>query len=406
MIFTFCPKKVNILSSAWIAGLSRRQRVIDYGKLRISINLDHIVHNYNFMRSLHQGLIPVVKCEAYGHGLIPVSQALIKAGCATLAVGTIDEAVKLREQGQFQGAILSMLGAYDNTEAEAAWAYDIMPFVCQISQLEMLQRAGLNREGRLSICLKTDTGMSRLGFRETDLPGLERALGRCNRLEPAMLCSHLASADDPEAAPLVMRQAERFNSMLRTMRLAGYQPKACLANSAAMLAYPQLRLDHQRIGIALYGINPFAGTDLEKPGKALKPAMEVRAPILQIQRLAKGARVSYGGTFTCPADMPVGIVAAGYANAYSRSLSNQACMLVRGRRVPVIGRVCMQLTAVDLSGAPEASVQDLAVLLGKQDEERITPQEMAAWWKTIPYELFCLLGLNPRSYIQNNYETV
>lgn len=371
---------------------------ISYGKLNVAINLDHIIHNYRLLGEHGRGLIPVIKSDAYGHGLVPVAKALAGQGVDRLAVGTIEEAVTLREQGQFRGVIMALLGANDCQEAEEAWRHRIMPMVFCLWQLDLLQQAGLAYSSRLPVAIKIETGMSRLGFSLAETDHLAGRLPGLDRLELAALASHLASADDPSARDQVMDQAERFRQVAAKFRAAGFNPALCLANSAAILAYPDLLLDWQRPGIALYGANPFHGTRLEHLGAGLKPAMTVRAPLLQIQSLPKGARISYNGTFTCPADMTVGIVAAGYADAYSRALSNKASMLLRGHRAPVLGRVCMQLTALDLTGVPEARPGDMACLLGQDGDLVITPEQMAAWWGTIPYEVFCLLGLNRRAY--------
>jgi alanine racemase len=171
-----------------------------------------------------------------------------------------------------------------------------------------------------------------------------------------------------------------------------------LVNSAGILAYPELHFDGQRPGISLYGSNPFWGTRWEAKGQSLLPAMEVMAPILSVHDLAKGQTISYGRTFTAPRDMQVAIVACGYADNYSRSLSNKGWMLVHGKRAPVIGRVCMQLTAIDITHIPQTRPGDQAYVLGGQGKERILPEELARWWGTITYEVFCLLGQNPREY--------
>jgi alanine racemase len=174
--------------------------------------------------------------------------------------------------------------------------------------------------------------------------------------------------------------------------------RGSLANSGAIFGHPALHHDVQRPGIALYGGNPFFGTAWAEKGAGLAPCMDATTRLVQVRAIHAGQTVSYGRTFRAARDMRVGIVAVGYADNYSRGLSNTGSMLVHGRRVPILGRVCMQLTAVDLSAVPEAVAGDEVYVLGGQGPERISADELAAWWGTITYEVFCLLGQNSRTY--------
>jgi alanine racemase len=175
--------------------------------------------------------------------------------------------------------------------------------------------------------------------------------------------------------------------------------EATLANSAAIVAYPELRLDMQRPGIALYGADPFWGTAAQGRGPALEPAMEVLTRVYQVHDLRQGETISYGRTFTAGRDMRVAIIGAGYADAWSRGLSNRGLVLLHGLRAPVVGRVCMQMTAVDVTDVPQARAGDRVWLLGGPGENSIRSEELAQWWGTISYEVLCLLGLNRREYI-------
>ncbi len=369
---------------------------IDYNLLRVEIDVEALVHNYKLLHRMGGNAMPVVKSDAYGHGLRRTSLALEQAGARTLAVGTVAEAVTLRGHG-FTGEILALLGPRDAADDAALFDSRITPCISSFEQLHRL--APLARERSLPIVLKFDTGMARLGFDIEHTPALVDFLRQESGLDLSMVASHLATADEPEQADFARLQGARFRDICQA--LAPLDPfDACLANSAGLLAFPELRLDAQRPGIALYGANPFFGTGWEDRGLGLRQAMQVSAPVLQVRELEAGQTVSYGRTFSAPHAMRIAIVAAGYADGYSRNLSSRrggpACMLVHGERAPVVGRVCMQMTAIDVSSVPEVRPGERVWLLGGGGGNAIRCEELAAWWGTIPYEVFCILGLNPR----------
>jgi alanine racemase len=371
---------------------------IAHNKLRIRVHLGHIADNYLLLRQAGgPGAIPVIKSDAYGHGLGAVARTLTQAGANTMAVGTVDEAVWLW-QLPFAERVISLLGPQDQNEARAVWEHGLLPVVYRLDQLELLAEAAGNSTTPLGVALKFDTGMCRLGFTESEVEDLLHFLAKAGMLSVEMAMSHLASADDPEEREFNLEQARRFTAILSRLREAGHQPEASLVNSAGILAYPDLCLDAPRPGIALYGANPFHATSLEHLGRGLAPAMEAWAPVLQLRNLKQGDTVGYGRTFTASREMRIAVVAVGYADAYSRGLSGQGSMLLHGERAPILGRVCMQLTAVDVTEIPETKPGDPAYLLGGEGEHAIRPEELAAWWGTIPYEVFCLLGLNQKEY--------
>ncbi len=381
---------------------------IAYNKIGVTIDLAALRHNWQLLSKRGKNSIAVVKSDAYGHGLVEVSRALAEEGAKTFAVGTVEEAVQLRESGVLDRnahKIIALLGPIDNWEYAALAKHDILPFIGNMEQLERTAEATKNLDAPLAISLKFDTGMSRLGFA---LDGIEKLIARLRDMpfvKPVMASSHLATGDDPGAADFAKRQGEKFQAALAAFSKAGFQLEANLANSGAILGHPNLHHDSQRMGIALYGTNPFRGTPWEEKGSGLKQAMQASAPILEIRNLKAGQSVSYGRTFTAQGNMRIAIVGAGYADCYSRALSNCGGMCVGGIRVPIIGRVCMQMTAVDLTpldetGTKQAQVGDRAWLLGGSGPGHVTADELANWWKTITYEVFCLLGLNKKQFTQ------
>lgn len=370
---------------------------IAYNHVRVHVDVGAVVHNYCVLSARGACLAPVVKADAYGHGLREVACALWQAGARVMAAGTVGEAVYLKEC--VPGAeILSLLGPLSHAECQTLGEHDIIPFVSTLEQLLCLEEAGARSGAPVRVALKFDTGMSRLGFCVDQAHAVANTLDGLKYVRAVWACSHLATADDPDQAKYVREQHDRFLCALHVLRRRGMRVQASLANSAGLLAYPDLHHDVQRPGIALYGANPFAGTAWAHKGEGLRLAMNVCAPLLHVRELHAGQSVGYGRTYTAPESMRIGIVGVGYADNYSRCLSGASAMLVQGQRVPVLGRVCMQLTAVDLSAVPQAQVGDDMVILGTQGAARIRAEDLALWWGTIPYEVFCLLGQNPRLY--------
>lgn len=413
---------------------------IFYNTVRARVHLDRIRENYELLDQAGGNAMPVIKSDAYGHGLEEVARVLAKPkggrGAQTLAAGTVNECVRLRESG-FSGRIVSLLGPQDRAEAEVLPGMNIVPFVYRYDQLMWLDE--ISGKGPVDVALKFETGMSRLGFSVSEADRVVETMSASRRVRPVMVCSHLATADEPESREFVMSQGQGFLDVLSKIaglaveKAAPKRPQAvdvthpahpnhpahpynlgrrnmlpgleaCLANTAALLAYPELRFDLQRPGIGLYGANPFHETSLAHLGEKLKPAMDVYAPVIQVRDVAKGQGISYGRTYVADKDMRVAVVAIGYADCYTRSLSSgplgsRAAMLVQGSRAPVLGRVCMQMTLLDVTRLPQVKVGDSAYVLGGAGAGAIKPEELSEWWGTIPYEVFCLLGMNEKEYV-------
>ncbi|PTN33934.1 alanine racemase [Desulfonatronum sp. SC1] len=374
---------------------------IGYNLLRVTIDLEAIRDNYRFLCSRGTALIPVIKSDAYGHGLIPVAKALEECGADCFAVGTVGEAARLRQEAgrEVRGTVLALLGPQSSEDCRIAVEENILPVTARLDQLRDLQEAARHAERPTPIALKFDTGMARLGFGPDDAGRVLEVLSQCPLLRPQWLLSHLATADDPGQADFTREQAARFRRVRDHFTAAWPGLRCSLVNSAGLLAFPDLTWDRQRPGIALYGANPFHSTELAHLGRDLRPAMRVQAPVLAVHPLAKGASISYGRTYVADQDKTVAVVAAGYADAFSRGLSNTGWILLRGQRAKILGRVCMQMTAVDVTHVPGVAPGDQAVLLGSDGEASITPEDLSSWWGTIPYEVFCLLGMNPREYV-------
>lgn len=358
-------------------------------------HIDHqaLRHNLRCM-GLVDSLMPVIKSNAYGHGLLPVARSLLQEGVRHLAVGTVAEGQALRQAG-VGGDIVSLLGASGNNEMAQAKSLEIFPLVHSVESLHRAAAQG-SPQAPMRVVIKQETGMARLGFSLEELPILLEHLRTLPQVLPVMLLSHLACADMPEKQASVTSQAKAFLQMHSLLRELYPHISACLNNTAGILGFPQLAHNLSRPGIALYGYNPFAGTAWEAQSPALRPVMSVSTRILQVRSLPAHSPVSYGETYITPKDTRIAVLATGYADGFSRGLSNKGQVVIHGKKVPIVGRVCMGMCMADIGSLPAQAVRegDSAWLLGGPGPESISAQDIAQIWGTIPYEVLCLLGNN------------
>ena len=326
----------------------------------------------------------VVKADAYGHDAVRTARKLIPAGADAFAVAIVEEAEELRRAGI--GQMILILGGACEESLRQAVRCGASQAVYSPRMLDILQDEAQRTGLRARAHLKLDTGMSRVGVRgEEDLRAMLRHWRSCPDVEMEGAFTHLCAADsDPSFTAL---QNGRFASALALIRGAGFAPVAHAAASSAMLD-PALQYDMVRPGIALYG-----SCVPEMAGELVNAQQLVTRPI-RLQMIEAGDTVGYGRTFTARRQTLVMTLPIGYGDGYPRILGNRASVLVRGRRAPVIGRVCMDMIMADVTDIPEVSEDDEVVLMGSQGDERITPDELAELAQSIPYEI--MLGFAPR----------
>lgn len=347
-------------------------------------------------------LMPVIKSDAYGHGLLPVARALAEAGAERFAVGTVSEGLALRRAGLRQ-EIVPLMGCHSQEDWRSAVASGLTPLIARFEDIQAAATAAEAQGSRtLPVALKCDSGMGRLGFTPDDAQELLECLRAASVLLPHLALSHLSSVDMPEEDAYTELQIRRFENFFAALKEAFPRIVPSLGNSAGTLGPTREQSGICRPGLALYGGNPFAGTSRKPCGQNLEWVMSLAAPILAVHPLRAGESVSYGRIFTAPSDMTVAVAAMGYATGFARSLSGKASLLVRGRRAPQVGRVCMNMLMLDVSNIPQATPGDLAWVLGgpaAPGEKAVDAQELARLLDTIPYEILCLMGtLNPRVY--------
>jgi alanine racemase len=339
------------------------------------------------------GILAVVKANGYGHGAVEVARAFEAGGAAMLACADIEEGVVLREAG-IRAPIL-VFGALSVSDLDGVFAHGLTPTVSTPSAARALQAAAARHEVRLGCHLKIDTGMNRLGFRHDNLPRTIPELAGSPNLAIEAVYTHFGTADDPEH-PLFSQQRERFEASLTLLAALGVGTTVRhAANSAALLRDERVWYDFVRPGLLLYGIvpPPLAAT------LTLRPALSLVSRIVAVKGLRPGEASGYGAT--APFDRPatLAVVPAGYADGLDRRLAGRGHMLVRGRRAPIVGSVCMDMTMIDVTGM-DAAPGDEVVIIGRQGEASIDVREMAATIGTIPYELLCRVGARiQRQYV-------
>ncbi|MDA8078031.1 MAG: alanine racemase [Nitrospiraceae bacterium] len=352
------------------------------------IDLSALQNNLAVVRKIvrKRAVIAVVKADAYGHGAAAVSRALTAEGITHLAVAFTGEARVLRASG----ITVPIIVLFDRSDIHDYFDLSLTPVVSDRRAAAAFSSEAARRSTVMSVHLKIDTGMGRLGVQAGAAASEAVAIAGMEGIKLAGLMSHFSEADLADRS-YALEQIKAFEEIRKTVVTRLGHPVLChMANSAAALSLHDALFDAVRPGILLYGCSPF------EEDFGLKPVMKVKTHILALRRLSKGQPVSYGRTFVTRRESLIGVIPAGYADGFNRLFSNNAEVLVRGRRAPVAGRVCMDLTMIDVTGIQDVSEGDEVVLLGGQAGETITAREMASRINTIPYEIITSLGSRAR----------
>ena len=343
--------------------------------IRATISAAALAHNLTVARR-HAGdakVWAVIKANAYGHGVERAARAL--AAADGFAVLDFHEALRLRVAGVAK-PILMLEGFFNTADLELLAKHALTPVIHNPEQVEMLKRTAL--AGEIDIYIKVNSGMNRLGFGMESLRPAYNALRMHPQVRNVTLMTHFADAD---GAGGVKAQLEWFDELTKPFEVQSRS----LSNSAALLRFPEARGDWVRPGIMLYGCSPFGDQSAEQLG--LQPAMTLASEIIAVQNLQPGERIGYGFSYQAVGEMTVGIVACGYADGYPRHAPTGTPVLVNGRRARIVGRVSMDMIAVDISGMPEAYIGTPVTLWG----EGLSADEVAGSAGTLSYELLCKL---------------
>jgi alanine racemase len=374
---------------------------VDRGAIA-EVNLSAIAYNFHAVRKIvkNRQIIAVVKADAYGHGAVEVSKKFIEEGASYLAVAFIDEAVKLRDAGITAPIIV----LFDRKEVREFFDFKLIPVVYNVDDARSLSTEARKRNTVLHIHVKIDTGMGRIGLSGNALINDLEKIAKMQRIKITGLISHFSDADLSDKSYATV-QLEKFNKVREALsRKLNRKIFSHIANSAAVLTFKDAYLDAVRPGIMLYGYSPLGqniASILPSEHINLMPAMKIKTKILCIRNLAPAFPVSYGRTFITKRQSRIGVIPVGYADGYNRLFSNNADVLVKGRRVPVVGRVCMDLTMIDVTDIKNISEDDEVIMLGQQGKESITAYELAFRAHTISYEILTSLGGKSRkTYVE------
>ncbi len=336
-------------------------------------------------------VMAVVKSDAYGHGLEQTSLALSRAGARTFGVAEVDEGIRLRQAG-IKGDIVILLGV-SSENYDAVFQHRLSPVVFDRDNLRGLAAKAVSTGNRLGIHLKVDIGMGRLGILPAGTEYFIREIDALEMVDLVGVMSHFPLADSPDGYS-TLEQCRRFIEIVHAV--PGLKEKKLelhVANSAALLLYPETRLDMVRPGIILYGCSPeqrFVGAGMAP----FTPVMRFITRVVQVKEVPAGHGISYGHIHITERPTRVAVLPVGYADGYLRSLSGKAEVLIHGQRVPVLGRICMNACMVDITDIDDVAVGDEVVLMGSQGNEQITAEELALWMDSIDYEVLCLIGSN------------
>lgn len=365
------------------------------------IDLDKIDHNIQSVRRLlpeQTKLMAVVKANAYGHGAAMVAQQALRSGASYLAVASVDEGIELRGAGIT--APILVLGFTPPAHAEAVVRHHLTQTLYQEEMLLALNDAARAANTEAIVHIKVDTGMGRIGFTGSDetVRFIQKALDMPHVTVEGMF-SHFATADEEDDS-YTREQIERWIDVKNACKKQGINvPIQHISNSAAILQYPECAADMVRLGISMYGYYP--SDEVDRTRADIRPALRLVSQIAHLKHVPAGTKISYGATFSTSRPTWIATVPIGYADGYSRQLSNTGHVIVNGVRCPVAGRVCMDQIMIDVTEVPDVKLYDEVVLYGSQGDAEVSLEEVAATIGTITYEVCCALGRRvPRRYLQ------
>ncbi len=380
--------------------------------LRAEIDLNAIAHNVRELRRITRPearLMAVVKANGYGHGAIEVSRCVLQNGASILGVARVEEGIQIRKAGI--SVPILVFGYTLPHRAGDLFKYDLRQSVSSTATARELSEAAVSFTAKIKIHLKVDTGMGRLGLLpqkgksgdpteiDSDTVAETLAIANLDALALEGIFTHFASADSADKTHSEY-QLDLFLNYLRRLEKAGLSPPLKhAANSGALIDMPASHFDLVRPGIAIYGLYP--SNEVDQQRVSLKPAMALKAQIIQLKKVPAGFKVSYGSTYTTQRPTTIATVPIGYADGLNRRLSSRGQMLVGGQRVPIVGRVCMDLTMLDVGDVKNVQLGDEVVVFGQQGNESLSVDEMAAMLGTINYEIVTGISARvPRVYLK------
>lgn len=365
------------------------------------IDCDALRFNYKAIKKIipkKTEILGVVKADAYGHGAPEVAKIAIESGCSILSVARISEAQQLRQSGILVPILL--FGYTDPSFVDYMINNNIIASVGSFSSAKILNQNAITLGKKLKVHIKIDTGMGRMGEKTNrdEIINEVLSIAALSNLEIEGIYTHFANADTLDKTHANL-QFSIFSDVLHKLKTNGLEVKyRHIANSAAIMEMPETHLDLVRPGIIQYGLYPSNEVDRSKLN--IKPVLSLKSTVIQVKDIAPGFKVSYGSTYTNNKNTKIAVVPIGYADGYNRLLSSKGEMLINGYKAPVIGRVCMDLTMVDVGNIPDVKEGDTVTIIGKDNNSQITADDIAKLTGTINYEVTCsLTNRVKRTYI-------
>ncbi len=373
-----------------------------YFRVSANINLDAVCNNImKAGRLLKEGtkIMAVIKADAYGHGAIPVAKALDKIGVDIYGIAIIEEGIKLREAGIDKPLLI--FGYTPEEQYKELLQYDITQTVFQYHSAEALSREAKRQNKTAGIHIKVDTGMSRIGFSDTEDSIKEiKKIALLEGIEIKGIFSHFACADETDKTS-ANNQLKRFLRFVGRLEQEGISiPIKHISNSAGIIDMPEASLDMVRCGISTYGLYP--SEEVNKERIRLEPAMEIKTHVCYVKEVGPGVGIGYGSTFVTEKATKIATIPVGYGDGYPRQLSSKGRVLIHGQSAPILGRVCMDQFMIDVTGIAHVEQGDVVTLVGKDGDEFISVEELADMSYSFNYEFVCNVGKRiPRIYYQN-----
>lgn len=381
-------------------GQKIKKRMEQYTRVFAVIDLDAVIFNMESMKrnlAPETGMVGVVKADGYGHGAVPVARA-IDPYVEAYAVAAAEEGLMLRRHKITKPILI--LGPVGGRWYGPLIQESIRPVIFTMDQARELSRQAVDMGKEGVFHLAVDTGMSRIGV-EADGKGAALAAQICGLpgIRAEGVFTHFARADEEDKTSANMQLA-RFLNFTEMLEKRGVKiPVRHCANSAAIVDLPEAGLHWVRAGISLYGLYP--SDEVKKEQAALRSAMELKSFVTYVKDVEPGREISYGGTFTVRQPMRVATIPVGYGDGYPRNLSGRGCVLIQGKRAPILGRVCMDQMMVDVTQIPDVAEGQLVTLIGKEGEEEIRVEDLARWGGGFHYEIICNIGKRvPRVYVK------
>lgn len=374
-----------------------------YNRVVSEINLDAIAHNTKQIRKIvndKTDIMVIIKADAYGHGAVEVAKVALYNGASALGVAISDEGIQIRNNNI--NVPILILGYTPEAKIDEVIKYNLIQTVFTYEMAEAISKVATKLEKIAQIHIKIDTGMSRIGFLPNDkaIDDIIK-ISKLKNIEINGIFTHFATSDEIDKS-FTYKQAQIYQNFVNKLEALGvYIPVKHVSNSGAIIDLPEFAFNMVRAGIILYGMYP--SEDVDKSKIDLKPAMSLKTQVSYIKEISANNPISYGRTYYTKSNTKIATIPVGYADGYSRALSNKGRVLINDEYANIIGRICMDQFMIDVTHIPNVNIGDDVILIGEQNNKAVTAQEIARLIGTINYEVVCMISKRiPRVYIKNN----